>query len=80
MVDDRQTSDGVRFEKRQVGPVRLHLLGGRHHRHFNPVRRRRSAARKRRQGARADQAEADEPFLNDGHGGRVVSARDGRYP
>ena len=60
--------------------MNLHLLGVR--RHFNPdsVCQRRSLARKTRSDAKADQAEAHESLLNDGHGRRVTRGRDGCYP
>ncbi|CAM9750664.1 unnamed protein product [Laminaria digitata] len=77
---DRRTSGGNWFKKFQVGPVRLHLLGERRHLHPDPVRRRRSHARKIPPGAEADQAEAGESFLNDGHRRRATRARDGCYP
>ena len=46
---------GDRLQKPQVGPLRLHLLGGRDHRHFDPVCRRHPAARKIRRDAQVDQ-------------------------
>ena len=54
-------------------------LGVRRHLYPDPVGRRRSLARKRRPGAKANQVEAHVPLLNDGHG-RRVTARDGCYP
>ena len=75
-----KTSGGNWLQKSQVGPVRLHLLGVRRHLYPDPVCRRRSLARKRRPGAKADEAETRESFLNDGHGRRVTRTRDGCYP
>ena len=71
----------IGFKKSQVGTrASIHLLGVRRHLYPDPECRRRSLHRKRRPGARADQAEAHESFLNDGHGRRITRARDGCYP
>ena len=78
--DNRQTSGENRLQKSQVRPVRLHLLGvqGQGHHLPDPVRRRCSTAWKIPHRTEADQAKADEPYPNDGHGRRVARAGDGR--
>lgn len=50
----------------EIGRLCIHLLGRRFH--FNTVRRRRSTAWEIPKGARADQAEVDDPLLDEGHG------------
>ena len=65
--------------KSQVGPVRVHLVGEQRYCNSDYMRRkRRSPARNRPPGAEADLADADESFLDDGHGKRVTRARDWR--